>query len=176
MTGHAKTDRITSIAVIDLALLRVTGFSVAILVAAMVVVIWISVFTRYVMSDPVSWAEQVAKYLMIWATFLGASLGVRSGAHIAVDLIARMAPAGFSRLLAWLAGLLTAGFLILCVYYGVSFAIRVSGHSDPLVGEMSMAIPYAAIPVGCLAMLIQLVLKALLGSARPAGDDVASVV
>lgn len=175
MSSQHLTDRTSALEQADRVLLHVTGFVVALLVAAMVATIWISVFTRYVMSDPVGWAEQVAKYLMIWATFLGASLGVRSGAHIAVDLVVRTLPPRISRYIAWLATALTGGFLVLCTYYGIEFAVKVRGHSDPLVGEMSMAIAYAAIPAGCFAMLVQLLLKAKLGMARPTGD-VASAV
>lgn len=155
-----------------------TSWLVIVLIATMVVVIWISVFTRYVLADPISWGEQVAKYLMIWATFLGSSIGFRRGAHVAVDLFVNMLPTVLAKLLGWVSGALVAGFLCLCIYYGTVFSYNVIGHSDPLVGEMSMAIPYSAIPVGSLLMLIQLTylgLHGTLGRHEPA-DSQASVV
>lgn len=153
---------------------RATKHGVVVLIAAMVVVIWISVFTRYVLSDPISWGEQVGKYLMIWATFLGSSIGMRQGAHVAVDVFVNLLPGPLTRLFGWIAGVLTAGFLALCIYYGAMFSWRVMGHSDPLVGEMSMAIPYSAIPVGCLLMLLQLVYVSLHGRARARAEVLSS--
>lgn len=174
MSAQSKSRDTTRFEVVDKWLLRFLGLSVALLIAAMVIVIWLSVFTRYVMSDPVGWGEQVAKYLMIWATFLGASLGIRAGAHIAVDLLVDSLPRQVARICVFLATTLTGGFLVLCIYYGVIFAYKVREHSDPLVGEMSMSLAYAAIPVGCLAMLVQLGLKMTLGISRT--TETASVV
>lgn len=135
---------------------KATGHLVIVMIAAMVGVIWVSVFTRYVLSDAIGWGEQVAKYLMIWATFLASSLGIRQGAHIAADLLASMLPAPLSRLCARLSTLLVGGFLVLCIYYGVMFTLKVVDHRDPMVWDMSLAWAYAAIPVGSLAMLLQL--------------------
>lgn len=141
---------------IERGLTRGTQIMVALLLASMVIVIWISVFTRYVMNDPISWGEQVAKYLMIWAAFLGASIGIREGSHIAVNVLVDMLPRVLQRVVAVIVLLITVSFLGGCVYFGVNFAIKVSGHTDPMVGEMSMAWPYSAIPVGCVLMLVQL--------------------
>jgi len=137
-------------------LTQATQGAVLVLVGSLVVVIWISVFTRYVMNDPIDWGEQVAKYLMIWAAFLGASLGIRDGSHIAVNVLVERLPQAVQKVCAMLVLVLTSAFLLLCLYYGTQFAIKVSSHTDPLVGEMSMAWPYAAIPTGCALMLVQL--------------------
>ena len=141
---------------IEKRLTQLTQFAVALLVLGLVVAIWISVFTRYVMNDPVAWGEQVAKYLMIWAAFLGASLGIRDGSHIAVNVLVDLLPRTMQRIFTTIVLVLTTAFLGACAYYGTRFAIKVSSHTDPLVGEMSMAWPYAAIPVGCVLMLVQL--------------------
>lgn len=147
------------------ALDRTTAALVAALVGAMVVVILAAVFTRYVMNDPLSWAEQVAKYLMIWAAFLGASLGIKEGSHIAVNVLVDVLPATLQKACSYLGYALTAGFLLVCAYQGVLFTNKVRDHSDPLVWEMSMAWAYAAIPAGCLLMLLQLAIVFAKGQA-----------
>lgn len=133
-----------------------TRWIVIALTAGLVVIIWISVFTRYVTSNPISWGEQVAKYMMIWAAFLGSSLALREGAHIAVNMFVGLLPKPVQRALGLLALVLSATFLAVCLYYGVLFTDKVRPHTDPLVGEMSMAWAYAAIPAGCLLMLVQM--------------------
>lgn len=138
------------------ALDRVTAALVATMVGLMVVIILASVFTRYVLNDPLGWAEQVTKYLMIWAAFLGASLGIKEGSHIAVNVIVDLLPEKAQRVCFYLGYALTASFLLVATYQGVKFAYNVRENKDFMVGDMSMAWPYAAIPVGCVLMLIQL--------------------
>ena len=137
----------------------VTTVLTVLITAVMVALIVASVFARYVVGDPIGWAEQVAKYLMIWATFLAASLGVREGAHIAMTVFLDKLPARIKSLTQKLVFLLVAAFLLTTLYQGVKFTSSVASHSDPLVWEMSMAVPYAAIPVGCALMLVQLICR-----------------
>lgn len=155
---------------IELLLTKVTGFCVAMLVLGMVGAIWVSVFTRYITTDPVSWGEQVAKYLMIWAAFLGASLGVREGAHIAVTVVVGLFPEHLKKWCAHLVSLLNISFLSVCIYYGVLFAYKVKDHADPLVGNLSMSVPYAAIPVGCFLMLLQTLFVMRRGAVAESGS------
>lgn len=137
---------------------RLTGYAVATLVAAMVTVILASVFTRYVMNDPIGWAEQLAKYLMIWAAFLGASLGIKEGAHIAVNVLVDILSPTLQKVCTVAGTLLMTGFLLITAYQGILFTMKVVTHTDPLVWEMSLAWAYAAIPVGAILMLVQLVI------------------
>lgn len=56
-------------------------FSVAVLV---VDVLW-QVFTRFVMSNPSSWTEELATFLLIWVSLLGAAVALGRGAHLGID-------------------------------------------------------------------------------------------
>lgn len=154
---------------------RATGAAVIALVGAMVVVIWISVYTRYVSAEPISWGEQVAKYLMIWAAFLGSSLALREGAHISVNMLVDMLPAKGRKFCAVCVILMNLTFLGVCMYYGTVFAYNVREHIDPLVGNISLSLPYSAIPVGCALMILQLLFVARKGVDNALSKDTASL-
>jgi len=154
---------------------QLTKFVVACLIAAMVVVIWISVYTRYVTASPISWGEQIAKYLMIWAAFVGASLGLREGAHISVNMLVDMFPPVGRKVCATIVVLLNLLFLLVCFYYGAVFAYNVRDHSDPLVWNISMSVPYSAIPVGCALMIMQLFFIVRKGVGNVMSKDTASL-
>lgn len=47
----------------------------------------IQVFFRYVLNLPLTWSEEAARYLNVWAVLLGASLSVKYKDHLRVDLI-----------------------------------------------------------------------------------------
>lgn len=148
------------------ALTRGTEITVGLLIGAMTITIWMSVFTRYVVESPLPWAEQVAKYLMIWAAMVGSSLAFRKGAHVSVDMLVMALPPRGAQVFHWIGVVLTGGFLLMCIVYGLQFCWAVRGHRDPVVGELSMAVPYLAIPIGAAISLIQLTYIARHGRAE----------
>ncbi len=56
-------------------------------------------FTRYVLDDSAAWTEEIARYLLIVVTFVGASMAVRRNTHIHVEFVYRYLPAGVGRVL-----------------------------------------------------------------------------
>ena len=62
------------------------------LMAAIVAVISAGVFWRYVLNDALAWTEEVAKYLLVWLTFVGSPLALRTGGHIAVEVLPGILP------------------------------------------------------------------------------------
>ena len=57
------------------------------LMAAMAVLVFANVVSRYVFNYSFIWVEELSRYMMIWVGFLGAGLVLRVGAHIAVDVL-----------------------------------------------------------------------------------------
>ena len=49
-------------------------------------VLW-QVFSRYILSSPSSWTEELARFLLIWISLLGAAYAFRNGMHLALDLL-----------------------------------------------------------------------------------------
>lgn len=44
---------------------------------AMAVIVFLQFFTRYVLNDSLAWTEEIARYALIWITFIGAAVVVR---------------------------------------------------------------------------------------------------
>lgn len=55
-----------------------------VVMTAMVIIIIIEIIWRFA-GHPLSWTEEVAKWMMIWITFAGASYGFKNGGLISVD-------------------------------------------------------------------------------------------
>jgi len=80
----------------------------------MVLVVAVQVFCRYLLNHSLFWSEELARYLLVWLTFLGATVAYRRGLHPSVDVLyARAAPgpARAMRLVAALAALLLFGVM-----------------------------------------------------------------
>ncbi len=58
----------------------------ALMVALVASVSW-QVISRYVFSSPSSWTEEVARFLLIWISLLGAAYAFRTRAHLGLDLL-----------------------------------------------------------------------------------------
>lgn len=59
------------------------------LTAMMVVVVTWQVTTRYILNSPSSYTEELATYLLIWISLLGAALALRQKAHLGIDILTR---------------------------------------------------------------------------------------
>jgi TRAP-type C4-dicarboxylate transport system permease small subunit len=59
------------------------------LLLAMACIVFANVVLRYTTGDSIVWAEEVARHMMIWVTFLGAGLVLRFGGHVAIDNLHR---------------------------------------------------------------------------------------
>jgi TRAP-type C4-dicarboxylate transport system permease small subunit len=51
-------------------------------------VLW-QVATRFLINDPSSYTEEIARILLIWIGLLGGSYAYRTGAHIGLDIITK---------------------------------------------------------------------------------------
>jgi TRAP-type C4-dicarboxylate transport system permease small subunit len=52
------------------------------------IVLW-QVISRFILNNPSRWSEEVARYLMIWITFLGASVGVKTASHLGLTIFVK---------------------------------------------------------------------------------------
>jgi TRAP-type C4-dicarboxylate transport system permease small subunit len=55
--------------------------------AALVLVCFSQVVARYIFDASFAWAEEVSIIILLWATWLGASLAVKQNAHLKVKII-----------------------------------------------------------------------------------------
>jgi tripartite ATP-independent transporter DctM subunit len=50
------------------------------------------VFFRYALNSPLYWAEEAARLLLIWLSFVGAALAFQRNQHLAMDVVVRLLP------------------------------------------------------------------------------------
>ncbi len=65
----------------------IAAFSVAVMLALVVCVVW-QVFSRYVLNQPSTLTDELARFLMIWVGLLGAAYTVGAQRHLSIDLFA----------------------------------------------------------------------------------------
>lgn len=72
---------------------RVLGALLSLLLAALVIdVVW-QVITRFLLTQPSSFTDELARFLLIWVGLLGAAYAVGQRLHLAIDLVSdRLSP------------------------------------------------------------------------------------
>ncbi len=83
--------------------------------------VMIQVILRFVFSSASAWAEETAVFGMIFAIYLGASLGVRERAHIRITLLIRSLPRPMQIACVVVADALWFGFVWFMVHQSILF-------------------------------------------------------
>jgi TRAP-type C4-dicarboxylate transport system permease small subunit len=126
---------------------------ITVLMFSLLVVVFLQIFTRFILLKPLMWTEEVARFCFIWLIFVGASINVRKRAHFALELFSsKLSPRSriyITFLIHTLVGIFALSLLVLGWTFFKVGIIRVSPTID-----ISMAYVYAAIPLSGIFMLI----------------------
>lgn len=90
-----------------------------ILIGAMVVVITIQVFFRYVLNAALPWPEELARVMMIWMMALSAPSAYRWGNFVAITMIMDALPHVLGRLLNILLTVMATCVLAFLLFYAI---------------------------------------------------------
>lgn len=83
---------------------------IGLLLIAMTLLVFVEVVLRFGFNTGIEWAQEVTLYLSAWMVLLGASWGIREGAHIGVDAFVKLLPNRQRRIITLLA-------IVLCLIY-----------------------------------------------------------
>jgi TRAP-type C4-dicarboxylate transport system permease small subunit len=136
---------------------RLNQALIGLMMAVMFVLVFTNVVTRYGLGFSIAWAEEVASFLMIWVTFLGAGLALREGRHVAIDVLQDRLAERARRGLRLVLALVILAFLALLTWLGVQFVVF-GWRSVTFVTQLPRGIPYLAVPIGCAMFALHLLL------------------
>src|ERR1700761_7997956 len=122
----------------------------------------LQVIGRYI--DPanaISYAEEVIVYLIIWAIMIVSSQLVRRDGHVRPDLVLRLLPPRWLRIMEIFNCLIAIVFCAALVWYGylivdTSLLINETSSTDL---QFPMWIYYLALPVGSALMLVRYLMR-----------------
>jgi len=133
-------------------------YVIVILLFAMVFLLAAQIFIRNVMSSSIFWSDEVARYMLIWMSLLGAALGIRHLSHVNMDFFANLLPPKARTALAIVVDVLILGFVLVFMYRSFFYAID-EFFTRSTSAKVPMGIPYLALPVGGALMIMFLAEK-----------------
>ena len=122
--------------------------TVGLFVALILDVLW-GVVSRYVLGSQSRWTEELAVYLLVWVSLMGAALVFRDRGHLGVDyFVGKLDPAArrLSSLIAEGAVMVFAGFVLI---FGGGMMVMETLRSGQVTAAMGW-------PVGYLYMVVPL--------------------
>jgi TRAP-type C4-dicarboxylate transport system permease small subunit len=121
----------------------------AALMALMVVDVSWQVISRFILSSPSSFSEELARFLLIWIGFLGAAYAYRKGAHLGLDIVTSKLQGARKRIARAFIELMVLGFVGSVMIYGGSKIVFLTYDLKQLSAalQIPMAFVYLIIPV-----------------------------
>lgn len=139
----------------------------AVALGLMTVIVFIQVLSR-LFAGSIRWSEELARYLMIYMVYVGTSVGVKNGSHIAVDFAASLLPPSARRALDIIGDLLMIlCFAVMCFFGQKLVSVTMMQRSPAM--QIRMGYVYFAMVAGGALMLLHCVshlIRTLLGSAE----------
>jgi TRAP-type C4-dicarboxylate transport system permease small subunit len=139
-----------------IALCRLLEAALILAVAFLVLDVLWGVFTRYALAEQAKWSEELARFLLVWVSLLGAALAFGEKAHLGVDyFVAKFDPAVY-RIISLLRHLVVLFFAIAIFIVGGSRVVSVQlsiGQKTPALG-WPMGYVYLPLPIAGIFMVL----------------------
>ncbi|HPF58454.1 MAG TPA: TRAP transporter small permease [Candidatus Competibacteraceae bacterium] len=142
------------------------GF-IALLLALMVTISFVQVINRYVLGTGFTWALELVTYLFAWLVLFGVSYGIKTGAHIGIDVLVRQFPHKLRRAIGLIGILACCAYCIIMLvgsagYVYKLYELGIEAQDLPI----PRWIPFIMLPIGlslALLRLLQVGWRTLLG-------------
>ena len=121
----------------------------------MTILIFLQVVLRYGFSQSLFWAEEAARYSMIWIVFLGCVVAAHQAAHTRVSFFIDRLPALPRRVVEGSVSLLCAFSSLIIAWYGIPvFRVSLLALSPGLGLGITKGVEYVVVPLCCTGMAI----------------------
>ena len=124
--------------------------------AAMVAAIFLQIIMRFVFNNSLSWSEELGKFIFVWISWLGISIGERRREHIRITLIVDKLSVKWQKIFEIIANILLLGILFVTLYYAV-ILVKSQSHVHYAGIKISTSWGYLSLVLGCAFMALRLI-------------------
>lgn len=137
---------------LDKFIVKVLFYACAILMFSMLAIITAQVLSRYIFGSSLTWSEELGRYIFVWMSFLGMAIGVKKGAHVALDILLKKLTGVSQKLLMLLNNALVLFFGVCLSYSGFQlFELGMKQKSPTL--QLPMQFVYIVIPISGIILV-----------------------
>ena len=130
----------------------------------------VQVVSRYVFHSPMTWTEELARFSLVWLTFLGAGFVMARRQHIAVDILAKALGRAGERVVNAFSMLVVLIVSAVLAVAGAQFAAMATAIKAPAT-QLPMSVVYGAAVVGFGLIFIHGLLNSVFDLRHPSGTQ-----
>jgi TRAP-type C4-dicarboxylate transport system permease small subunit len=134
--------------------------TLVVIMSAMVINVLWQVFSRYILTNPSSFTDELARYLMIWVGVLGAAYVAGKGNHVAITYFSeKMSPANLKKTQVFI-NLTILVFAVLGMLLGgvrLVFITLVLEQLSPAL-KIPLGVVYSVIPISGILIIFYKIL------------------
>lgn len=131
--------------------------------AMMVLLVSSQVFSRYLLSESIDWADEGSRLAFVWAIFLAIPHGLKQGVHVGIDVLTNRLPAHWQERLARLMLLISGVLMVVVCYQAVMVSIDTWEELMPTL-PVTASVFYFPVMLSCGHALLHLLFMAWQGT------------
>lgn len=120
-----------------------------ILIVIMMVLVVVQVFFRYVLNNPLSGTQEIARFAMVWLVMLGSSVAIRNESHVSVSFVTELMPKRINKIFRIIKYILVILFFYIFLVSGWDLTTRSMVQLSPSnripMGYIIVSLPITAV-------------------------------
>jgi C4-dicarboxylate transporter DctQ subunit len=134
----------------------------SVMMAALMFIVCLDLSLRYFFNSPLVWGTEVTEILLLYITFLGTAQVFKEDSHVVVDIVLVVVSARVRRILYIISTTLVGIVSAVLIYYGfvATYNHYIRGVFNPTILETPIALIIAIIPIGCVPLFLEVLVKA----------------
>ncbi len=136
---------------------NIEEWTLFIIVTVALISLFVNVILRYGFNYTLAWSEELVRIVIIYSTFVGASVAVKQRAMIKIDAIVQIFPK-LKTGLTFYSNVLMLIFACMMIYYGYKMAeLQVMTNQKTIIMQIPLVYLYAIMPVMGIMVFIRTV-------------------
>ena len=126
--------------------------------ALMVLIIFVQVIMRYIFNNSLSWSEELGKFLFVWLSWIGISIGAKRNEHIKITMLTDKLSPSARKIVDIVSEMIVIAICAVTTYYGISLVISQAPVFYAGI-KISMSWGYLSVVVGCILMILRSIIS-----------------
>lgn len=140
---------------------RLVSWMVIFLLGLMVIITTAGVIWRYGFNSALSWSEELGRYLLVWVSFLGATLATYQKSHIGITLFFDRLPAKVQFWIEVIVDLIIILFMGALLVGGIKTLPFIHVRTAPTL-FIPMSIPYLIMPFSAGVIIFHILVRLII--------------
>jgi TRAP-type C4-dicarboxylate transport system permease small subunit len=135
---------------------RTVKYILYLLLTVLIIAVFAQVIFRFVIEQPLAWTEELARYCLVWITFLGAAFAMGKKAHVGLEIVKNSLPKMGQKIISILSTIVSVAFFVIIMDHGLELMNQSMTQLSPVL-QIPMGVVYSVLPVSALLLIVNVI-------------------